>query len=150
MDTQMMVKSAPPKANDKKFPSMMPDDCFVLFQNSFESRRQRKGVGELSWNLKLQQVSPGVVFEVCCLSATIFFMVFSRSRKTSTDSFDKSSETIEIFEPSKSSDHLSITLPSGADFDLLDLLDMIPEIDFFTENTKFDKSGDSEKKSILS
>jgi hypothetical protein len=38
MLTQMMVRSAPPKANDKKLPSMMPDDCFVEFQNSLESR----------------------------------------------------------------------------------------------------------------
>lgn len=36
----MMVNSAPPKAIDKKFPSMIPAVCFVLFQNSLESENE--------------------------------------------------------------------------------------------------------------
>lgn len=35
----MIVRSAPPNAKDRKLPSMMPEVCFVLFQNSVESER---------------------------------------------------------------------------------------------------------------
>lgn len=38
----MIVSRAPPNANDKKFPSMMPELCFVLFQNSAESVKEEE------------------------------------------------------------------------------------------------------------
>lgn len=71
MDTQMMVSKVPPNAMLRKFPSIIPDDCFVFgVQNS---------------------VLSGVAFVVCCRSATNLFMAFRRALSSSTDSFDRSS-----------------------------------------------------------
>ena len=42
MLTQIIVRRAPPNANERKLPSMIPEDCFVLFQNSFESEWKMK------------------------------------------------------------------------------------------------------------
>lgn len=67
-----MVNKVPPNAMLKKFPSIIPEDCFVFgVQNS---------------------VLSGVAFVVCCLSATNFFIAFRRALSSSTDSFDKSSK----------------------------------------------------------
>lgn len=67
----MIVNKVPPKAIDKKLPSIIPDVCFVGDQNSVES---------------------GVVFVTFWRSATNFFIAFKRLLNSSTDSFDKSSE----------------------------------------------------------
>lgn len=71
-----MVKRVSPNAIDKKFPSIIPDDFVDVecdCQNSEES---------------------GVALVFSCRSATKRFIALSRARNSSTDSFDKSSESI--------------------------------------------------------
>lgn len=75
----MITKRVPPNAIDKKFPSIIPDDCFgdVVCQNSVES---------------------GVAFVFSCRSATSRFIAFNRALNSSTDSFDKSSKKWDLRE----------------------------------------------------
>lgn len=88
----MMVKSAAPNANDKKFPSIMADVCLVDFQNSFESKMIRLSCHNRELMIELVEPLPGVLLDEFCLSSTNLFIAFNRSRNTSTDSFFKSSE----------------------------------------------------------
>jgi hypothetical protein len=39
MLTPIIVRRAPPKAIDRKFPSIIPEDCLELRQNSDESNK---------------------------------------------------------------------------------------------------------------
>lgn len=101
---------------------MIPEDCLVLFQNSDESEsKERDQGGFTGWNISL--LLPGVTLECCWRSATNFFMAFNRSRKTSTDSLDKSSENIFKFSI-ESVKNTKTPLPSWLDLPLACLPDI--------------------------